>query len=119
MVVIFDIPVRLPSLNDIIGMNRKHWSSGAKLKKDTDRICGQWIVASKVPVFLDPVHIHFDWYDDGRRDPDNIRTGAKFILDALVRCGKIEDDSQRIIKGLSDGFYIDKEKPRVTVTITG
>lgn len=91
--------------------------AGANQKKKADRLCAEWIVASGVPPFNGPVRVHFDWYVSDRRDPDNIRTGAKFILDALIDTGKLPNDDQNVVLGLSDTFQKDKENPRVEVTI--
>jgi Holliday junction resolvase RusA-like endonuclease len=38
------------------------------------------------------------------RDPDNIRVGAKFVLDAMVNQGVIKDDSMKYVKILRDSF---------------
>lgn len=113
----FEIPGRLPGLNEIIGACRSNRFAGASQKKNADRQCAEWILVGGVPVFSGRVRVHFEWFLADRRDPDNVRTGAKFILDALVETGRLPDDGPKIIAGLSDEFHLDKEAPRVRVTI--
>jgi hypothetical protein len=59
-----------------------------------------------------------------RRDPDNICFAKKFILDGLgskYGAGVIEDDGWRCLSTpnpFHDSFFIDKEHPRVVITVT-
>jgi len=112
------IPGRLPSMNDIIRACRTNPHAGAKMKRDSEAVVMGCIYASRLVAMKSPVHVHFAWYErDARRDPDNIRAGAKFLLDALTRTGVIENDSQAHIAGLSDTFEVDKANPRIEVTL--
>ena len=57
------------------------------------------------------------WIEDSkRRDLDNIAFSKKFILDALVKTGKLEDDDQDHVKGFTDRFERGKAA-KVIVTI--
>jgi len=78
-----------------------------------------WINAHKLLPVTSPVKVHFDWYEPNmKRDPDNIRAGAKFILDALVEASILPKDSRKWVKGLSDAFPDpDAQNPRVEVQI--
>lgn len=115
----FEIPGRLPGLNEIINKARSHWSTGRKHKKQSTEYCGQWIIASGVPFFKNPVRVHFQWIEPNRRrDLDNICAGAKFCLDALVDTGRIKGDSQQWVKGITHMFGVpDKDNPRVLISI--
>lgn len=115
----FEIPGRLPGLNELIGANRAHRMAGAALKKKTQTFCGQYIVASRVPKFSEPVTVEFTWIEpNSRRDLDNITTGAKFILDALVETQTIANDTRAWITGISHSFpNPEKDNPRVIVTL--
>jgi len=116
----FIIPGRLPSLNDMIREARGNKFWAASSKKKSQKIIGQYIVSSRIPIFTEPVIISFDWTEpDRRRDIDNVSSGGrKLILDALVQCGKLEDDSRRFIKGFIDQFpEPDKANPHIQVTI--
>jgi Holliday junction resolvase RusA-like endonuclease len=75
-----------------------------------------WL-AKKLPKY-NRVDITITWYEpNAKRDIDNISTGAKFILDGLVKAGTIPDDSQRYINSIVHRFEIDRENPRVEVEI--
>ena len=43
-----------------------------------------------------------------RRDPDNVRFGVKFILDALQKCGKLKNDNSSYIAGFQDAYEYGK-----------
>ena len=53
-----------------------------------------------------------------KRDLDNISAFAhKVIQDGLVQCGLLANDGWKNIVGYSDDFYVDKDNPRIEVTI--
>ena len=116
----FEIPGRFPSLNDYISAERKNLHVAAKMKRDeTKRVCD--IAAnSDMPTFQKPVHIHFTWIEPNeRRDIDNVAFAKKFILDGLVDAGVLKGDSRKYVTGFFDYFeVVDKDNPRVLVTIT-
>jgi len=98
--------------------------AGAQQKKrETDR-CLRSIkldVALRLGavVFTQPVRIEFAWFEkNARRDPDNIRAGSKFLLDALVKLAIIPDDSQKWVHEISDEFHVDKKYPRIEIRVT-
>ena len=68
-----------------------------------------------------PVLVGFEWVEpDMRRDKDNISSAKKYILDALVVSGVIGNDNWRWIAGnLPDTYKVNKQEPRVIVTIEG
>lgn len=108
---------RFPSLNEYIDAERGiRYKAAAIKRKYTDLVAE---AACNMPAFLDPVYVTFDWYErDHRRDPDNIRFAAKFILDGLVKAGVIKNDTQRWICGLEDRYHVDAQRPRVVVTLS-
>ena len=114
----FTIPGRFPSLNEYIDAERTFKLKAASMKrKHTDRVC-ELAQMSDVPIFREPVFIVVSWIEkDRRRDPDNIRFGMTFILDGLVKAGVIPNDTQRWVRGIEDRYFVDKEKPRVIVTL--
>lgn len=115
--VIFEIPMKLPSLNDYINACRTNAYKGAKMKKDLQREMSWYL--RNVPKFRGKVHVHFQWQEENkRRDLDNVAFAKKFILDALVDAGVLENDDRKHVGGFSDSFtYGDRAK--VTVTISG
>lgn len=60
---------------------------------------------AKLPRFERPINIRFRWIEGNkRRDLDNVAFGKKFILDALVKCGKMKDDNRKCVTGFIDTF---------------
>ena len=106
--VICEIPMRLPSLNDYIDECRRHKMAGASMKKRLEKDISFFI--DPLPRFENPVVIHFLWIEENkRRDLDNICFAKKFILDALVKAGKLKDDNRKCVTGFTDSFGYDKE----------
>lgn len=112
----FEIPGRLPGLNEIIAAAKSHFGAYAKMKyENTTAIAWQ---AKKLPAYQ-RADITITWYEPNRRrDPDNVSGGQKFILDGLVVAGVIKNDSQRYINSIKHMWGVDRENPRVEVEIT-
>lgn len=109
---------KLPSANEYIAAcrNSKFGANNVKHKVENDiRI---QIAAQSVRQIIKPVILHFTWFEANRkRDLDNIAFSKKFIQDALVRAGILENDGWRQVKGFTDNFIVDKENPRVEITV--
>jgi len=105
-----EIAMKLPSLNDYINVCRSNRYKSSKMKKNIETDIGLFI--GKLPRYEKPVRIHFHWIEkDKRRDLDNVAFAKKFILDALVKRGKLQDDSSRWVTGFTDTFeYGDETK---------
>jgi hypothetical protein len=100
--IICKIPVKLPGLNEYTAACRGNAYAGAKMKKQAEASIMPFI--ARLPVLRDPVTIRFVWSDKGRRDFDNICFAKKFILDALVKAGKLPDDNRKHVTGFVDEF---------------
>jgi hypothetical protein len=103
-------------LNTYIRAERSNRFMAAKIKKmETERV--MWELG--YPQMINGcVVILFDWYTkDKRKDPDNVSFAKKFILDGMVGGGVLKDDTRKCIKGFVDSFFVDKDNPRVEVTI--
>ena len=113
----YTIPGNLPTMNEIIAAAKKHYAVYAKMKKINTQKCGT--VFLQIPDTLQGKHDYtIDWYRPNRRtDKDNIMAGTKFILDGLVNAGKIPNDGWGEIGKIQHTFHIDKDNPRVEVTI--
>lgn len=99
----FEIPAKLPGLNEIIGAARSGWATGAKQKRDTETLIGFYINQAKrkhrLRAVKEPIEIWITWQErTRRRDVDNIEAGAKFILDAMKNAGIIIDDSRKYVR---------------------
>ena len=68
----------------------------------------------------DPVLIYYHFYEkDMRRDGDNIVScGAKFIQDSLTKTQVLQEDNRKCIPNFYHDVSVDKENPRIEVTIT-
>lgn len=94
---------RLAGRNEEIAANRSHWAAGAKVKKDTeDALRYSILVAVRDGSLLPtrkPVEVYIEWHEaPRRRDVDNIQSSTKYVLDALVRSGIIQNDNQTWVK---------------------
>lgn len=119
MIATFPIEGRLSGLNDITRENRFNRFRGGRQKEREQRRVEQAIGLSRVKHFSGPVIVHFNWFEPNkRRDPDNIRVGAKVILDAMVKMQVIASDGFEWVKVLSDSFFVDSRKPRIEVSIS-
>ena len=113
--VICEIPIKFLSLNGYVDLCRGNKYDSAKYKKDIEILTGTYI--RNLPRFEKPVKIGFHWIEaNARRDPDNIAFAKKFILDALVRSGKLKDDNRRCVTEFRDTFGYGKPT-RVILTI--
>lgn len=98
-----EIKMKLPSLNDYVNICRRNRYESASFKKKIERQISRFL--EELPAFRRPVQIHFHWIEkDSRRDLDNIAFAKKFILDAMVKAGKLEDDNQNHVTAFTDTF---------------
>ena len=114
----FTIEGRMPGLNEFIKAHDKDYHKGNHTQqRETDRAA--WCAkAAHVPRFEGPVVVSIEWYEPNRRrDLDNVASAKKFILDGLVRAGVLANDDQRHVAGFTDTFHIDRERPRIVVSI--
>ena len=104
----FVINMKLPSLNDYIRVCRCNKYQAAKFKADVEREIGFYLM--KMPKMTNPIKIHFHWVEGNKkRDLDNIAFAKKFILDAMVKYKKLEDDNRKIVTAFTDTFEYGKE----------
>ena len=98
-----EIPLKLPSLNDYVRACRSNAYAGAKMKQQMEKQITWYL--KDLPQYDKPITIHFHWIEGNkRRDLDNIAFGKKFILDAMVKAGKLKDDNRRCVLGFTDSF---------------
>lgn len=103
-----EIPFKLPSCNDYINACRYNKYYGAKMKKDIEEQIGIYI--RNLPIYDKPVTIKFHWVEGNKkRDLDGICFAKKFILDSLVKAGKLKDDNRNCVTGFTDTFEYAKE----------
>ena len=105
--MIVEIPLKLPSLNEYINACRYNKYAGNQMKQKVQYDIGFYL--KDLPK-LNKVKIDFHWHEGNKkRDLDNICFAKKFILDALVSLGKLEDDNRKNVCAFTDSFYYDKD----------
>lgn len=118
--ITFVIKGRLPGTNEYTAANRTNKFVGARMKMEAQQLCLLYMVgtARKKRPYFDECTVNVKWYEKtARRDIDNIRFGIKFILDTLQQLKVIPNDNQKVIKSITDEFFVDKENPRIEVTL--
>ena len=109
-----------PDLNNYLSSCGRHYQVGAKMKRDYMLIASNAIRKALPRVKISGrVYIHYRYYEKTkRRDPSNVSSFAvKVIEDALQQCGVITNDGWANIAGYSQDFFLDKNNPRIEVTI--
>lgn len=104
----YEIPMKLPSLNDYVRVCRTNKFMASKYKADIEQEIGLYLI--KMPRMTKPIKIHFHWVESTKkRDYDNVAFAKKFILDSMQRYGKLENDNRKYVKGFTDTFEYGKE----------
>ena len=116
----FVIDGKLPGANEFINAGYRNRYCANSMKAKAEKKIAVAIEQFGKPRFEKPVKLGIVWFDpNGRRDCDNIAFGKKFIQDALVRNGVLKDDSRKYVAGYTgEEFFIDKDNPRIVVTVT-
>lgn len=103
-----EINMKLPSLNEYVNVCRTNKFKASKFKKNLEEDI--MMFTNRLPRFENPVKIHFHWIEGNkRRDLDNICFAKKFILDALVKSGKLQDDNRKCVTAFTDTFEYGEE----------
>ncbi len=119
----FTILGRLDGLNTYTAANRTNYQKGGRMKRDNEDTF-IWSIRQQLPgVRIDretPVLIYYRFYErDCRRDGDNILSCAtKFIQDSLTKTHVLAEDNRSCIPHFYHDIFVDKENPRIEVTIT-
>ena len=121
----FTIYGRLPSLNEYLAAERstirgrRGHSAGNSMKHSCEIMIINAIRKARLKRIKSPVVLHYTFYESNRkRDLDNISaTAHKFVQDALVKAGILENDGWHWIEGFTDAFAVDAKNPRIEVEI--
>jgi Holliday junction resolvase RusA-like endonuclease len=116
----FFIDTVLPGANDVLRIHPQVYS---RMKRDYGMLVRVAIRKARLKR-MEWAEITFAWQEkpaekNKRRDPDNIRFAAKFILDSLVHEQILEDDSIGFVVGLRDRYVIESAQPGVWVELEG
>lgn len=104
----FHIPGRLPGLNDVVPKMDRGFRARAyaKEKRAWTETVALLAKANKIPT-LSRVRVGCIWRETNRkRDPDNVASAKKHIMDGLVLAGVLGNDGWKNIAGFSDDFEI-------------
>lgn len=110
---------RLPAMNEIIGANRRNFYLGNKLKQKTQQdIAAQLLLQKRGVEFQEKVNMRIWFYEPNqRRDEDNVKSGLKFLLDALQAIKILKNDSPKYLHIESDEVFVDRENPRIEIEL--
>ena len=104
----YEINMKLPSLNEYVKVCRSNKYAGAIFKKQVEQKISWFLL--QMPKYENPIKIHFTWVEGSkRRDLDNICFAKKFILDTMVKLGKLRDDNRNYVYAFTDTFEYGKE----------
>jgi Holliday junction resolvase RusA-like endonuclease len=124
----FTIRGRMPCLNDYLAAERVTFRCGQKgfttkgndMKKKAQKDI-IWSIRRDLKALKieKPVVILYKFYEQNKkRDLDNIASfGMKVIQDSLVLSGVLQNDGWNYIKGFNCDFDVDKDNPRIEVTL--
>ncbi len=114
---VYEIPLRLPGINEYQAACRRHPLAGAQMKKNAIKAVMPYltpVVKLKWPV---QVEIYYT-EPNKRRDIDNVTGfGAKVILDALTKCGFLPDDGPGFINKIDQGVEYEKGVENILVMV--
>ena len=116
----FTIKGRFPSLNEYINACRRNVYLSNQMKQTYTMTAMIYARQTRVKFDMDcAVTVKIAYYEpSSKRDIDNISSfGNKVILDGIVKAGMLKNDSQRYICGIVNSVEIDRENPRIEVSI--
>lgn len=115
----FIINGRLDGLNEYTKANRTNQYKGSTMKRQNEKVVMYYIKQSRLnKIDQYPIKVKINWYESNkRRDIDNVTFATKFILDALVKMNIIIDDGQKYITEIEHHVFVDKDKPRIEVSL--
>ena len=104
----YEINMKLPSLNDYVRVCRTNPKYANKYKQNVEQEIGLFL--TKMKKWDNPISIHFHWIEGNKkRDLDNVAFAKKFILDSMVKYGKLKDDNRKCVTAFTDTFEYGKE----------
>lgn len=114
----FRIEGMLDGLNDYTRACRSGWQAGSRMKQKNENIVMESIMASDMKKVTEyPVGLRISWHDSSKRDWDNVAFAIKFIQDAMVRKGILENDSQKYISSIHYDFCHVRSAPYIEVEV--
>ena len=99
----FTVQAKLPSLNDVININRSNRYQANQFKREIEELIGwsirQALATGELKPTTKPCEIYIEFHESTkRRDVDNVQSSQKFLLDAMVRNGVLKNDNRRYVR---------------------
>lgn len=111
------IPTRLESLNDMIHAMNSNKYAGASIKRRAQRKI-ESITTMTCETLPEDGWWYFEWHEyNKKRDPDNVVSARKYILDAFQEMGVIGNDNPRWVKGFHDEIFYDTTEETTYIKI--
>lgn len=105
------VPGPLPGMNEVVEAAKGAGGRGAKyarLKREWSEAVWAYARNCRLPPVSGPVVFSFEWREKYMtRDPDNIVSAKKFILDGLVLAHVLPDDGWRWVRGFREEWFVD------------
>lgn len=125
MIQRFEIKGALDGLNEYTKACNNHYHDGAKMKRRNQEVVSRAIKEASLKPMYGRVSVTITWVEGLRpdrerfrpRDRDNIAFAKKFVMDALVEAGILKDDSWNRVISYTDEFRINRNNPRIIVTL--
>ncbi|GAA1881815.1 hypothetical protein [Williamsia serinedens] len=115
---ILSIPLRRPPLtsND---QRRAHWTTVRNAKAEVEYRVRHAAQQARIGTLSAPQTVTVIWHapDDRRRDSDSLSPFLKASLDALVKCGVLEDDCPPHVTSTSMRTVVDRANPRIEIQL--
>ena len=97
------ITAKLTDLNKLLKISR-NTNARAAIKRIDDNTCMAFI-KNQCKKHYDKVKLHYVWFEPKKnRDGDNISVGEKFIQDAMVKSGVLDNDNLNHIVAFTHDF---------------
>jgi hypothetical protein len=120
--VTFNFPGELPGMNEIVEASKGANGRGreySKMKSTYTLLIKAHAKKQYRGAPFARYTLAFQWFlKDARKDPDNIISAKKFILDGMVAAGVLTGDTQAHFVGITgETWEIRRGKPGVGVTV--
>lgn len=114
----FEVPRRLPGANEYTEACRKNARAGGRMKREATEAVAWAARAAGAHPMRCPVTVRITWVEPNmRRDKDNVRFAAKFVLDGLVTAGVMPGDGWKHVEMIEDRYLVNARNPRVVVEV--
>jgi len=121
-----ELTIILPLPKKVLSPNAPSYTIGGRYAKAAAtkkyrRIAKEAVEAEQIdtaPWAKVLVEVTFFHKTNHRRDPDNSTGSIKAVYDGIVDSGLVPDDDKKHMRRQEPDYLVDKESPRVELTIT-